>query len=109
MAGLFADARLNLSAEELPNARPTRRPLSAPALPLAGGRRPHDRIDQPVPSDRSIETGAGRNVVPDTFGQLRVELCDVIWRVGGHRVRHIAVPRWDGQLGQFGALALCPM
>ena len=67
-------------------------PLGLCHLLAPGIRRPHDRIDQTMTSDRRLEARAGRAPVADAVRQLRVELCDIVRRTLRHRIRHPAIP-----------------
>src|SRR5271155_1561674 len=61
-----------------------------------------------MPSDGSVEPGIDGFAVPDVFGQSRVELCDIVTRVGRNPFRHPAIFAWDGHLGQFPRMTSRP-
>src|ERR1700730_6970969 len=52
-------------------------------------------------SDGSIKSRADKVAVPNAFGQPRVELSDIVTRVGCDPFRNPAVFAWYGQLGEF--------
>src|ERR1700730_9155867 len=49
----------------------------------------------------TIESGANRFAISNAFRQSRVELSDIVTRVGCDPFRNPAVFAWYGQLGEF--------
>jgi hypothetical protein len=68
----------------------------------------HDRVKQAMTSDGGIESRADGFAISNAFGQSRVELSDIVTRVGRHPFRHPAVFAWYGQRSEFLLITSSP-